>query len=153
MTSSLSKQAPPPTLPVCEEGLYAFHWSGEGDSMWCRALALSVTDDQVLTTPPPHSLTAHTHTPHTQAEVVFPDYGNTASVRVEQLRTLPPAFHQLSFQVTSLPPSPSALYALPSSPQAIHCCLHGLTDASVQAFDKLCELALDKTCIAQVMDR
>lgn len=59
-----------------------------------------------------------------------------------------PAF----FPSPSLFPS-SLLSPPPLLPQAIHCCLHGITENEEEACEKFSELAADKTCVANVMDR
>ena len=75
----------------------------------------------------------------------------------ESICLLPFPFHTLL-----LPPpfshllSPTSLHFSPSPPpptQAIHCCLHGITEIEDEACEKFSELAADKTCVANVMDR
>jgi len=65
---------------------------------------------------------------------MFPDYGNSETVKCKDLRQLPDRFYTVPFQ-------------------AIHCCLHGITENEEEACEKFSELAADKTCVANVMDR
>ena len=46
-----------------------------------------------------------TNTIHIQANVVYPDYGNTEWATVSELRYLPPQFYELPFQVRASTPT------------------------------------------------
>lgn len=118
MNDHFSKEAKQASSVEVDQ-LCACCWDGEEGSdgdQWCRALVLSKQDSQMV-------------------DVMFPDYGNSETLNVKDLKELPHSFYQLPFQ-------------------AIHCCLHGLTeeDDSDKVYEKLYELAADKVCILHVME-
>ena len=116
----------PVAISVSVNHLYGYCWEedeGETDLQWCRALVVAVRKNEVhvcqcsaLTTAAPlHGmmtirrlcmtirkgyLCARTRL-HIQADVMFPDYGNSETVSCRKLKQLPERFHTLPFQVSA----------------------------------------------------
>ena len=65
--------------PVKEDQLYGYLWKEEGDDLWCRALVGGISGSE--------------------ANVMFPDYGNSDTVEIDNLKELPGTYYEIPFQV------------------------------------------------------